>query len=393
MPAFLWWSRDQFSISKNHQYPLLRILHISSAQSFGGGERHLADLANGLAHRGHDVYAALRPNSQLIEKLTELREANVTILPFRNALDANSAHHLAIFVRKNAIEIAHAHMARDYPLAAYATRRNATARLIVTRHVLFPLNRLHKITLSHAARIIAVSEAVALQLRSQKLAPPGRIRVVHNGIDIGRFEKARADFNREQFSRSWNLPEHGLLVGTVGELNTLKGHEEFLRAAEQIARIFSNAYFVVAGVDTSETEENRTALKRLIRELGLVDRVRLVGWLDDVAQLLCALDVFVSASRIEAFGLVIGEAMACGTAVVATETQGAREIIEDRETGLLVPVADADALAKSVIALLKDEERREEIGKQARKVVHANFSLDRMVDATEKIYRESLSGK
>ncbi|MCA1603527.1 MAG: glycosyltransferase, partial [Acidobacteria bacterium] len=97
----------------------MRILHISSAQAFGGGERHLADLANALATRGHDVFAVVRPDSPLIAELTGLPAQNLVPLPLRNALDASSAGRLASFVRKQKIELVHAHMARDYPLAAY----------------------------------------------------------------------------------------------------------------------------------------------------------------------------------------------------------------------------------------------------------------------------------
>ncbi|MGH9971507.1 MAG: glycosyltransferase family 4 protein, partial [Pyrinomonadaceae bacterium] len=184
----------------------MRILHISSARAFGGGERYLVDLANALSARGHDLYVALRPDSPLNSELTGVPRSNLLELPLRNALDARSAGQLASFVRKQKIEIVHAHMARDYPLAAYATRRNRDAQLIVTRHVLFPLNRLHKVTLSRVARIIAVSESVGRQLNLQKLVPQEKVTVVHNGIDIDRFEASINGFSREQFRQRWNLP-------------------------------------------------------------------------------------------------------------------------------------------------------------------------------------------
>ncbi|MGH9927988.1 MAG: glycosyltransferase family 4 protein, partial [Pyrinomonadaceae bacterium] len=161
----------------------MKILQISSAQTLGGGERHLADLANGLARRGHEVYAALRPKSALIKELIDIGEDKITILPLRNSLDARSARDLAKLVRKNQIDIVHAHMARDYPLAAYAAQTNPGSRLIVTRHVLFSLNRLHRITLGKVARLLAVSQAVASQLLVDEIAPSEKISVVLNGID------------------------------------------------------------------------------------------------------------------------------------------------------------------------------------------------------------------
>ena len=371
----------------------MRILQISSAKAFGGGERYLADLANALSTRGHDVFAVVRPDSPLIPALTSVPAQNVVHLPLRNSLDAKSAGRLASFVGKEKIQLIHAHMARDYPLAAYAGRRNPDAKLIVTRHVLFPLNRLHRITLSRVARVVAVSDAVGRQLCMQKIVPRERITVVHNGIDIARFDRAMKELDREGFCRRWDLPEKSMLVGSVGTLNPLKGHEDFLVAAARVAANFPAAYFIVAGVDVTPGQSNRANLERLVRKFQLESRVRFIGKMDDVAPLFCALDLFVSASHSESFGLAIAEAMTTGTPVVATETEGAKEIIREGKTGLLVRVRDAAALAKAIGALLRDEGERRRIGDNAREEVRLRFSLDRMVDATEKIYQESLAQK
>ena len=368
----------------------LRILQISSAQSLGGGERHLADLANGLARRGHDVYVALRPNSPLIQELAGLANKNVTTLPLRNSLDAISARDLSRLVRRNKIQIVHAHMARDYPLAAYAARMNANARLLITRHVLFPLTRLHRITLSRAARIIAVSQAVASQLKTDAIGPAEKISVVLNGIETARFSKARAEFSRRQFLENWKLPADSLLVGAVGELTPLKGQEEILRAAQQLLKQLPETHFIIAGIDHSREKQHRTRLEQLIKELNLTTHVSLVGWLDDLAELYCALDVFVSASHTESFGLAIAEAMASGTAVVATESEGASELIKTGATGLLVPIGNVDTLAESILRLLKDKDERLRLGGAAQHTAAANFSLERMIEETEAIYRAEL---
>jgi glycosyltransferase involved in cell wall biosynthesis len=371
----------------------VRILQLSSAQTLGGGERHLADLANALAARGHDVYAVLRPKSQLIGELSALAQNRIVTLPLRNALDAASARALSQFVKEHEIEIVHAHMARDYPLGSYATRRNSATRLVITRHVLFPLSRLHAMTMSHLARLIAVSEAVARGLRAQGLVSPDRITVVPNGVNIQRFDTALAKFDRAAICRQWKLPEAGLLVGTVGEINALKGHEDFLHTAAIVVRRLPNAEFLIAGVDTSATGEHRAALVELIDKLGLASQVHLFGWLDDVVSFYGTLDVFVSASRTESFGLAIAEAMACGTAVVATATEGAKEIVDDQKTGLLVPVGGIEAMAAAVIGFLENRDQRLQIGAQAQLAVRERFNLERMVDATEAIYRESLAPK
>jgi glycosyltransferase involved in cell wall biosynthesis len=366
----------------------VRILHLSSARSLGGGERHLADLAGALSRRGHEVYAALPTRSPLRGELTSLPAENIFTLRLRNALDVGSALELARHVRDHQIDIVHAHVARDYPLAALAVRSNRQAKLIITRHVLFRLNRLHAVTFRQARRVIAVSQAVGRALAAQKIVPARKITVIPNGIDFQCFDASLQGFDREAFRRRMKIPAGSWLVGTVGELKRQKGHEDFLRAAAVIARQKSNAHFVITGGDNSRTGEHRAHLDRLIAELNLKSRVHLTGHLDNVAPLLSALDVYVSASHTESFGLAIVEAMAAGLAIVATATEGAREIIDDEETGIIVAIGDHQAMAASVLHLLEDENSRRRIGKLARRQARERFSLDKMVDATEQVYIE-----
>jgi L-malate glycosyltransferase len=368
----------------------LRILQVSSAESIGGGERHLADLANALTDRGHDVYCALRPGSPLISELHRVPQKNISILPLRNALDPVSARKLERFVRENKIQIVHAHMARDYPVASYAARRNQ-AKLIITRHVLFPLTRLHALTLSNVASVIAVSEAVARSLRAQKLFPEERIAVAPNGIDVVRFANARNDFDHQEFCKQINVPQDHLLIGTVGELKPLKGHEDFLRAASIVVRHFPNTRFLIAGVDYTRIGEHRALLERLANELGLTNCVQFLDWLQDLPSFYCALDVFVSASHTESFGLAIAEAMASTTPVVATMTEGAQEIIENGESGLLAAIGNFEALADEIVTLLKDDAKAQRIATRGYERIRARFSLRRMVDETERIYLAALN--
>lgn len=365
----------------------MRVLHVSSARAFGGGERHLSDLARGLSGRGHELFVALREGSPLRERLAFLPAPNVFTLPLSNALDLRSALRLGRFARDRGVDIIHAHVARDYTLAAFAARRAPHARLVLTRHVLFPLGRAHRLALSNVARVIAVSGAVSRALRAQKIFDEGKIRVVENGVDVGRYARARAEHQR--------VPSGGTLrVGTVGELSLLKGQEEFLRAAALVARrLGGRVEFVVAGGDASRDGRHLALIERLISELDLGGRVRLPGRLseEEVARLLASLDLFVSASRSESFGVAMVEAMACGVPVVATATEGARGIVEEGVTGSLVPVGDVDALAAAVASLLEDDARRRAFGERALAVVRERFDVARMVEATEYVYAEALA--
>ena len=345
----------------------------------------MADLTNSLTARGHKLFAAVRSRSPLIRHL-QLPEDRILILPLRNSLDVQSAHELDRFVRRQKIDVVHAHMARDYSLASYAARRNRQTKFVATRHVLFQLNRLHRHTLSPAKRVIAVSEAVAKELRAQRILNEKQIVVIPNGINVDRFTNTCAGFDRARFLQGMGLPADCLLVGSIGELRTLKRHDDFIRAAALIAKKFPQAQFVLAGVDTSASGEVRKQLEKLVIDLDLKDSFYFLGWLDDAEKLLCAMDVFVSASETESFGLVIAEAMAAATPVVATETEGAREIVEDKKTGMLVPIAHPERIAEAVVHLLDDHQQRRTMGAHAQEAAITRFSLKRMVDEIERIY-------
>ncbi|HEX3145369.1 MAG TPA: glycosyltransferase family 4 protein [Pyrinomonadaceae bacterium] len=355
----------------------MRILQICSAREIGGGERHLADLANTLAQRGHQVFAFLSPSSPVRATLSSVPAENIIELPLRNSLNLATAMKLSRFVRAQNIEIVHAHVARDYPLAALASGRSK-ARLVLTRHVLFPLNRIHKLTLRPTSRVIAVSHAVAESLRSQSIFDGNKIVTIHNGIDLAKFETA----DPSRAARK-------LRVGTAGHLAPIKGHEDFVRAAALVLQNRPDVEFVIAGEDKLQSGENRTALEKLIRELRVSDPVKLIGWIDDMPQFLSTLDLFVSAARSEPFGLAIVEAMAAGVPVVATASEGARETIDEEKTGRLVGVGDVAALARVIEELIDDEAERGRLAQNARAVARDQFSLTRMVERTEEVYEST----
>ena len=367
----------------------MRVLQISSARNFGGGEKHLVDLCRGLKRRGHEVLVALRPTNKWQERFDFLAPENFLHVSIRNSFGVFSAQRIAEFVRENDIQIIHAHVARDYIPASLACRIAKTPRLVLTRHVLFPMKPFHKFALKNVSKVIAVSGAAAESLET--IFPKEKIRVVPNGIEIekragaGYGEKLRREFRSEH-----NIPYDAALIGVVGELKLLKGQRDFVLAAKIIAEKFPQAHFIIVGKDNSANQSFRNELKRLVKIFNLENRFLWLNWVEETAPLLQALDVFVSPSHSESFGLAILEAMASGTAIAAAETEGAKEILRDGETALLVPVQQPVALAAAIDRLLTDENLRARLGGQARDFAAVNFSLERMIDETEKVYREQI---
>lgn len=366
----------------------MRILQISSAKTFGGGERHFVDLCRGLQKRGHEIFAALRPTNEWQARLDFLPPKNILHVSLRNSFGILSANRIAEFVRANNIEIVHAHAARDYIPASLACRITKNAKFVLTRHVLFSLKPFNKLVLNNLSKAIAVSKAAEENLL--KVFPKEKIRIISNGVDVENRAEANRQKLREAFRFEHNISYDALLIGTIGELKLLKGQRDFIFAANIIAQKFPEARFVIVGKDNSAKKDFRRELKRLVKIFRLDERFLWLNWVEDTAPLLAALDVFVSASHTESFGLAILEAMASGAAIVVTETEGAKELLDDT-TGKFTPVKEPVQLAAAIEEFLNDETLRETLGANAQKKARENFDLEKMIIETENIYQELFS--
>jgi len=360
----------------------MRILHISSAKTYGSAERQLVGLCRGLMEKGHDVFVGLRPTNEWQDRLDFIPAQNFLRISIRNSFGMFSSKKIARFIEREKLEIVHAHVARDYLAASVASRIAGTASLLLTRHVLFPLKPFHRFALRNVEAAIAVSPAVGVELK--KIFLEEKVFMIPNGIDINRGSTPRNARKGEEFRTLHSIPFDEPLVVTIGELEVLKGQRDFVLAAHEIAKRFPDCRFVIAGKDNSIDKKFRRELKRLVKVFRLEDRFLWLDWLDDIAPLLDAAAIFVSPSHSESFGLAILDAMAAGRAVVATETEGARELLCDPE--LLTPVKDPLKLAGRIMDLLEDEAKRTKLGANLRLIARESFGLERMVDATEGLY-------
>jgi glycosyltransferase involved in cell wall biosynthesis len=224
-----------------------------------------------------------------------------------------------------------------------------------------------------AARVLVNSNTT-----SDHLPCGNKIIVIHNGIDIDRFDLT---LDRMPFLYQHGIPSDAPLVGTVGRLRPWKGQDRFLRSVVRVADVLPSARFLVVGGAIFDVQDSYPEyLRRLAAELGIADRVTFTGQLTDVRTALAAMDVFVHPGDPEPFGLVNLEAMAMGKPVVAFAHGALPEIVLDGETGLLVPPGSEEALAGAVIDLLGDPHRRSAMGMAGRARVEAHFTAQRMAD-------------
>ena len=366
----------------------MRILHISSAVEFGGGEKHIVDLCRGLAERGHEVYLALRPTNKWQSRLDYLPPERIFHVSIRNSFGVFSAKRIGDFAKENQVDIIHAHVARDYIPASIAAIASKRSKFVLTRHVMFPLKPFNRFALKNLSRAIGVSPAVCEHLVT--LFPKEKVVAVANGIEIAALdENARRDMRR-QFREFHNVPIDAPLIGTVGQLIPLKGQRDLVLAAAEIVKEIANARFAIVGEDNSSGKGYRLELKRLARVMNLEDKILWLDWVDDLPTLLASLDVYVSPSHSESFGIATLEAMAAGVAVVATRTDGSRELLRD-ET-FMVPFGDPVALAGRVVALIRDQTLRHAVARELQQRANEDYSLTSMVERIETVYSEIIPG-
>jgi len=362
----------------------MRILQVSSADEFGGGEQHLVDLVNGLSERGHEVHVVLRPQSPLIHSFKSRPGIQLYELPLRNALDFGSSIALAHLARKLRVDVVHAHVARDYPICARATR-SAKVPFVVTRHHFNPLkfSSLAQFSLRNVAYLIAVSAHVSATLCRSLPKLASRVRVIPNWIGASSISPLDRIQAREKLGISQPLS-----VGIVGKISPLKGQALFVDMARRIAgnRAHEDVEFVIAGLAEDRDREYEQALRASVVESGLEDRIRFTGFVNNIAELMTAFDIVVVPSQNEAFSLVVAEAMAARAAVVGAYAGGIR-ILLDGERGVLVSDLAPEAFETAVSELLNDPDRRREIGEAARKWVVANHDRDHLIDQIEQLYR------
>jgi glycosyltransferase involved in cell wall biosynthesis len=364
------------------------LLHVNTERSWRGGESQTLALARGLQSRGFHCLMAVQPDGALHAR-SRAEGLSCVPLPMRGECDLRAARRLADLMRAERVDLLHYHTAHAITLGTLASLIAGRRLTVASRRVSFPLRggALGRLKYHYRVdRVVAVSEAIRRGLIRRGL-DPRKVVTVHSGIDPERF--AAGDPRRLRNS----LPAPGdrwerdtILVGTVGHLAAHKGFDRFLQAAALAARELPQVRFVIVG-----RGEERDALTRLAGRLGLADRIVFTGFRDDMPDVFAGLDLFVLASTSgEGSPAVLKEAMAAGVPLVAAGLDGVEEIVEDGRHGLVTPLDNAPAMARSIVLLAQDRHLGHRLAAEARGRVR-EFTIDRMVAGTEAIYR-SLGG-
>jgi glycosyltransferase involved in cell wall biosynthesis len=365
---------------------LIRVLWLVKGLGPGGAERILVASARRRDYQRISVRAAyLLPHKVALAAELQAEGVPVTCLGYRQVLDPRWLTALRRSLAQDPVDIIHAHS----PLMAVGARivaRSLPGRLrphvVVTDHnvwdsYMVPTRLADALTSGLDDARLTVSEAVRTSLPTRIHR---RAQAVLQGIEV---EHVQAQRNHRAAMRAeLGLEQDALVVGTVANLRRAKAYPDLLEAARQVLQRLPDVRFVTVGQGPMEAE-----VRALHTQLGLGDRVALLGHRPDAVRVMAACDVFVLASLNEGLPLAVMEALALGLPVVATAVGGIPEVVDSGCEGLLVPPARPRELAAALLTVLTDAERRRSMAEAAARR-GAALSIDAAVRRTEAVYHE-----
>ena len=368
---------------------MTRICHIMTADLWAGAEVQVATTMAYLAGcQELSLRAVLFNDGRLANELRQLG-IDVTVVDEATHNSLEIVLMLSRYLIEHRIDVVHTHRYKDTVLGAIAAKIAGVPHVVRTMHGLrepmtvwnrfkFGLyESIDNFMLRAAAdRVIAVSNRMSGALMANGLKA-ARIATIHNGIDLRTIVPVKA---REEIRRELGLGD-AIVIGTAGRLDAVKGQDTLLHAAKLILEQEPRARFVIAGDGPLEHD-----LKALASRLGIDHACRFLGARSDVHAVIAAMDVFTLPSLSEGLPMAVLEAMSLSRPVVVSNVGGLPEVIRHRESGMLVPPADANALASACLELTRDRGLAARVGAQARRVVESEFSHEHNGRALVDLY-------
>lgn len=366
----------------------MNILYLTNHLNIGGISSYTLTLAAGLKQRGHNVYVA-SSGGELISRFTS-QGINYLPLPIKTKSEISykvliSNFKLRKFIKEKNIDILHANTRVTQVLSCLIQRSLGTP-YVSTCHGFFKKRILRRLIPCWGNMAIAISESVKEHLMNDFGVAEDKIRVIHNGIDLGKFQipnpKSQMEIKKELGLGS------GPVVGIVARLSEEKGHAYLIESMQAVIAEIADAQLLIVG-------EGRTREKliNLTKALGLEKNIIFTSSVMDTRQVLPAMDLFVLPSLKEGLGLALMEAMACGLGVIGSDIGGIKSLIQNRDNGLLVKPADIQGLSYAILELLGNPEKAKSFGSRARAFIEQNFSQEKMALETERVYLECLNAK
>jgi len=361
----------------------IKILHTEWSNGWGGQEIRIVTESKVFIDKGYQVIIAAQPHSKLLKKAQQENIPTFSI-KMNKGLNFIAMLKLANFIYKNQIDIVHTHSSIDSRTAGIAAKIMGVA-VVRSRHISIPIS-LRKFTyfqyMKIADKVITSGQFIKNEMVNKNKMIPEKIVSAPAGIDIQQFSLTR---NLPDIKEKYNINDK-FLIGIVSVLRSWKGHKYLIEAINILKNKIPNIHLIIVG-----DGPKKNSIEQLIKELDLETYITLTGYQKDPAAFFKAMDIMVLPSYAgEATSQVLPQAMAMKTPIIATHAGGLSEVVIDKETGLVIKPKDSQSIADAIYTLFTNEELKEKISIQGQKYTFKNFTFEKMIQTTEKVYLEVL---
>jgi len=384
---------------------LLRILQIVGNSAFGGATYLIEEWSRYLIARGCsvDILSTDKKTIKYLNKVGDIGIIDNILIPrdISPIKDAQAYFRLLKLLEKKSYDVVHTYTATPGFIGRTMARLMGVPVIVhhqagwavneyssfLKRLVFTPLE--YFVTLM-STKSICVSRATRSMAKRLHIAPDFKLATICNGIDHAKYLEARLRSRRGFFRAKLNIPEDHVLIGSTGRLAPQKDYPTLIRAFAELPMLVPTKKFSLA--IAGEGPDHRK-LCALATSLGVKDSVHLPGFIDDIPGFLSALDIFASTSLWEGLSISLLEAMAAELPIVASSIPPNAELITSRQEGLLVTPGSAVETAFAVAELIDNPQASTGYANKARSRVVDEFSLDRMLDMTWRLYLDLLAAK
>jgi glycosyltransferase involved in cell wall biosynthesis len=378
--------------------------------NMGGPALHVAYLSDGLRDRGYDttlVAGSLALGEESMAVVAERLGVPVVTIPelhreISPLLDLRAAYRLADLIREVRPQILHTHTAKAGTIGRLAARLLGGAGPPIVVHTFHghvlrgyfdpvrstAFRLLERWLARRTTALIAVSPEVRDDLVSLGVAPREKFTVVRLGIELDERVGTDSDGPRAETRRALGIPADRFVVGWIGRMTGVKRTDDVLLAVRALRERGVDTVLCMVG-----DGPDRDAVERRAHQLGIVRDSLFLGYQEEVASYYAAFDALILPSANEGTPVSAIEALACGRPVVATRVGGVPDVVRDGVDGFLVEPGDVDAMAERLSALAADPPLRHRMGEAGRASVHERYSVERLLDDIDALYRRLLAAK
>lgn len=372
----------------------MRVLYSCLSKSWGGMEMFTLHAVTRLIKRNIHTELFCFPGSRIH---VEANKLGITVHPIKASGYFHPVEIKRIYniLKKGSFDIVHTQASKDLWVLVPALKLyNKNIPLILTKQVgsfIVKKDIFHKFIYNRVTLALAISEVIKKNLLDTCPLPESKIRLLHNGVDLSRFDPEKVDCNKVR--TEFGIKNNELVIGMLARFSPGKGHEEFLQAASYLLKEYKHLKFMIVGEPSRGENEYGEKIKALVKEHKIENDIIFTGYRSDTPEILAAMDIFTFPSHSEAFGIALAEALAMGKASVCSNSDGVLDIAVDGVTSYLFSKQNHQDLADKIKTLVDSEELRIRFGTAARKRAIELFDIEKLTDKVITIYTELSTGK